>query len=94
MRLLLIHYIWYYLLVVIAPPQTLANKYLHFEIGYDTTDFTSAVNLTLTIPPLDDAELFQVLYECEDTDGLISGIEYCQSGCTSVDNDTLDDYCV
>jgi len=67
--------------------------YLAAVDGYDTADFTAGVNLTTTIPPLSANQLPQVLYNCEDIFGAIAGIAYCQAGCTSIDNDTLNDFC-
>jgi len=68
--------------------------YLATVDGYNTTDFTAAVNLSSTIPLIQAAQLPQVLYNCEDVFGLIAGIQYCQAGCASIDNDTLNDFCV
>jgi len=62
--------------------------------SYNITDFTTAVNKTATIPLLDAAHLFQVLYRCDDVQGDISGDVYCDSGCVSFNSDTEDDYCV
>jgi hypothetical protein len=49
--------------------------------GYTTTELTTAVNDTLSVPPLTVDQLQQVLYHCEDTLGNLTANAFCIDGC-------------
>lgn len=65
-------------------------------LGYTIAELTSAVNGTVTIPPLNDAQLLRTLFRCTDTLGGIAGNSYCIAGCISISGNstgTVNDMC-
>ena len=62
-------------------------------IGYSTSELIAAVNQTSSIPPVSIAQLYQVIYRCEDIHGGIVGNSLCIDGCIPANNVTHDDQC-
>ncbi|KAL1895026.1 hypothetical protein Sste5346_005446 [Sporothrix stenoceras] len=60
--------------------------------GYNETELTAAVNLTSTIPPLEDYQLMNVIFRCIDINGNIAGNSYCIAGCIGMAS-TSNDQC-
>ncbi|CAK7233559.1 hypothetical protein SBRCBS47491_008653 [Sporothrix bragantina] len=60
--------------------------------GYNMTELTDAVNLTSTIPPLEDYQLMNVIFRCTDIAGAIAGNSYCIAGCIGMAS-TSNDQC-
>ncbi|OQD88188.1 hypothetical protein PENANT_c004G00721 [Penicillium antarcticum] len=67
---------------------TLATLY-----GYSVSELIAAVNQTSSIPPISMAQLFQVIYRCEDIFGSIVGNSLCIAGCIPANSPTHDDQC-
>ncbi|KAJ5775371.1 uncharacterized protein N7511_000382 [Penicillium nucicola] len=67
---------------------TLATLY-----GYSVSELIAAVNQTSSIPQISLAQLFQVIYRCEDIYGGIVGNSLCIDGCIPANNPTRDDQC-
>ncbi|OGE56750.1 hypothetical protein PENARI_c002G02212 [Penicillium arizonense] len=61
--------------------------------GYSVSELIAAVNETSSIPQLSMAQLFQVIYRCEDIYGGIVGNSLCIDGCIPANNATRDDQC-
>jgi hypothetical protein len=61
--------------------------------GYTNAELIAAVNQTASIPPISVAQLFQVIYRCEDIHGGIVGNSLCVDGCLATPDPTRDDQC-
>lgn len=61
--------------------------------GYSISELTAAVNQTSSIPQISVAQLFQVIYRCEDIYGSIVGNSFCVDGCLATPDNTSDDQC-
>lgn len=68
------------------------TDHIHYP-GYTTAQLIAAINDTVSIPILTNAEISQTLFHCSDILGTITGNSYCFAGCDSKVG-TRNDQCI